>query len=304
MREVVGKFAIDLGERLLRVRRVGDHRRVYFSTHVPPPLLRPFVGAAQAYQVPENPSGVHRGLPSRYLTLVVELAAPLRVSLGGLVSAHGVVGGLHTSPALVDASRPQEGLQYDLTVRGARALLGVPASELSGMAVELTDLLGPQSHALLDQLHRAGSQQERFGLVDAALLRSLRARSAEPIRLPSEVVEAWRLVFASNGQARVSGVAAQVGWSRRHLSEQFRLATGLTPKQAARIARFEAARRVLLDPRRSSLAEVAARCDYADQAHLAREWQALAGCSIGTWLREELPFIQDSAAGPGGGSPA
>lgn len=275
-----------------------------FSTHVPPPLLRPFVGAAQAYQVPENPTGVHRGLPSRYLTLVVELAAPLRVNLGGLVIAHGVVGGLHTSPALLDASGPQEGLQYDLTVRAARALLGVPASELSGIAVDLADLLGSQTHVLLDQLYRAGSQQERFRLLDAALLRRLRARPAEPVTVPSEVAEAWRLVFASNGQARVSAVAAQVGWSRRHLSEQFRLATGLTPKQAARIARFEAARRLLLEPRRPSLAAVAARCDYADQAHLAREWQALAGCSVGTWLREELPFIQDSAARPAGGSPA
>jgi hypothetical protein len=26
--------------------------------------------------------------------------------------------------------------------------------------------------------------------------------------------------------------------------------------------------------------------------HLAREWHWFAGCSIGTWLREELPFVQ------------
>lgn len=66
------------------------------------------------------------------ISLVVELTAPLQVALGGLVSAHAVVGGLHTSAALLEASRPQEGLQYDLSVRSARALLGVPASELSG----------------------------------------------------------------------------------------------------------------------------------------------------------------------------
>jgi AraC-like DNA-binding protein len=122
--------------------------------------------------------------------------------------------------------------------------------------------------------------------------------------VPPEVREAWRLVQRSAGRCRVEDLAAHVGWSRRHLSEQFRLATGLPPKQAARIARFEATRRLLADPRRPPLAEVAARCGYADQPHLAREWRALAGCSVGTWLREELPFVQDSAPVVGGPSPA
>ncbi|MDP9429928.1 MAG: helix-turn-helix transcriptional regulator [Actinomycetota bacterium] len=100
-------------------------------------------------------------------------------------------------------------------------------------------------------------------------------------------------------RCRIEDVAAHVGWSRRHLTERFRLATGLTPKRAARIARFEAARRMLVDPRRPPLAEIAARCRYADQPHLAREWRALAGCSVGTWLRKELPFVQDSVPAQG-----
>ena len=75
----------------------------------------------------------------------------------------------------------------------------------------------------------------------------------------------------------------------------------MTPKQAARIARFQATRRLLVDPRRPPLGEIAARCGYADQPHLAREWRALAGCSVGTWLREELPFVQDT--GPAGAAP-
>ncbi|WP_211489636.1 helix-turn-helix domain-containing protein [Georgenia thermotolerans] len=69
-----------------------------------------------------------------------------------------------------------------------------------------------------------------------------------------------------------------------------------------RIARFEHARALLLGPGRPGLADVAARAGYADQSHLAREWRALAGCSVGTWLREELPFVQDGAALAGAGS--
>jgi AraC-like DNA-binding protein len=269
---------------------------VSFVRHRVPPPLRPFVAEAHGYRTPANPTGVHRGLPSRHLTLVVELAAPLRVTgLGQGVAAHAVLGGLHTRPALIDASRPQDGLQYALTPLAATALFGLPAVELREDVVDLSAVLGRAADRLVADLTAARSWVERFTRLDAALLERLSGSAAS---VPPEVREAWRLLCARDGRYRTSELAAQVGWSRRHLSTQFRLATGLTPKQAARVARFEATRRVLLDPRRPSLAEVAAHCGYADQPHLHREWRALAGCSVGTWLREELPFLQDAEVAP------
>ena len=41
------------------------------------------------------------------------------------------------------------------------------------------------------------------------------------------------------------------------------------------------------------LADLSARLGYADQAHLTREWRAIAGCSSRQWLAEELPNLQD-----------
>lgn len=264
-----------------------------FHTHVPPPPLRPFVASAHGYRVPANPTGLHRGLPSRHLTLVVDLNAPLRVAgLGGSVAAHAVVGGLHISPALIDASLPQEGLQYALTPLGAGALLAVPAAELGGYTVALADLVGARVDQLVDELRDTNDWQARFRLLDAALLSRLGAATAE---VSADVAEAWRVIFESDGRVRVTAVAAHLGCSRRHLSERFRSATGLTPKQAARIARFEAARRLLVASQQPALVDIATRCGYADQSHLAREWRALAGCSIGVWLLEEFPFVQDSA---------
>lgn len=260
---------------------------------MPPPPLRPFIAAAYGYRAAAYPAGVHRGLPSRHLTLVVELLGPLRVAgMGGSLAAHGVVGGLHTAPAMIDASRAQEGLQYALTPLGAQALLGIPAAELSGHTVDLADLIGPTAGRLVDELQHAENWADRFRLLDVALLRRLTTYAT----IPGEVAEAWRMIFAFDGRLRVDSVAAHVGWGRRHLSERFRLATGITPKQAARIARFESARNILTAPARPPLAEIAARCGYADQSHLAREWRSLAGCSVGTWMAEELPFVQDDSA--------
>ena len=261
-------------------------------THVPPPPLQPWVGVAHGYEAPANPTGLHRGLPSRYLTLVVEVLAPLRVAgVGPAVTAHAVVGGLRTRPALIDASLPQTGLQYGLTPLGAGVLLGAPAGELSGLTLDLAELWGAGADELVDRVRAAPGWTERFALVDAALLRRL---SGQTCALPGELAEAWRCVFDSDGRIRVAALAAHIGWSRRHLTDRFRRATGLTAKQAARVARFEAVRRLLLAPGRPGLADVAAVCGYADQAHLARDWHDLAGCTVSAWLREELPFVQDA----------
>ena len=66
--------------------------------------------------------------------------------------------------------------------------------------------------------------------------------------------------------------------------------------------RFHAARGLVLGGS-ASLAEVAARTGYADQAHLTREWRDLAGVPPMTWLREERPFLQDGGGSDGQAGP-
>jgi transcriptional regulator GlxA family with amidase domain len=62
-----------------------------------------------------------------------------------------------------------------------------------------------------------------------------------------------------------AGLADEVGWSRRHLSQRFSDEFGIGPMQAARLLRFGRARKLVVAGSRS-LAEVAIDCGYADQA--------------------------------------
>ena len=131
----------------------------------------------------------------------------------------------------------------------------------------------------------------------------LAARAVEPVVPPPELGEAWRRMRGADGRVRVADLADEVGWSRRHLGERFRTELGLAPKQAARVLRFERAGR-LLRSGRADLAGLAAECGFYDQAHLTNEWRALAGCTPGTWITEELPFLQDGEEAAGRDSPA
>jgi transcriptional regulator GlxA family with amidase domain len=109
------------------------------------------------------------------------------------------------------------------------------------------------------------------------------------------VVEAWRLLEATRGRCRVDRLADHVHLSRRRLSDLFAEELDVTPKQAARTMRFtHAVARIGAGVRAGDLdlAAVAAACGYADQSHLVREFQTLAGTSPSGWIAEEFPNIQ------------
>ncbi|WP_299953561.1 AraC family transcriptional regulator [uncultured Modestobacter sp.] len=285
--------------------------------HRPPAVLRPFVAEVVGYRHEGLTPTLHRGLPSPHLTLVLPLDEPLVMAAhpdpGQAGSAHdALVGGLHTAPALIATGTRQFGVQLSLTPLGARALLGVPAGALASLDVELADLLGPAAAELLDRLRAATGWPARFAALDAALLRLLPDRPALPA---PELAEAWALTTRAAGRLGVAAVAARVGWSERHLRQRFTAEFGLTPKEAARVARFSVARRRLAAAvargRSPDLAVLAAGHGYADQSHLTREWRALAGLPPRRWLAAEhqllrpdadelLRFVQDgtSAGGP------
>jgi AraC-like DNA-binding protein len=242
-------------------------------------------------------AGVHRGLPSRHLTLIASIGEPIDVvAQTDPRQAPGryrfVAGGLQARPAVIATPAVQEGVAIELTPLGSRALLGMPASALWDTSVEAADVVGPAADELWERLHHAGDWPSRFAACDDTFGRLVASAGARP---PApELAGAWELLVASGGTVGVAELAARVGWGRRHLAGRFTVEFGLSPKLAARVVRFERATELLRSPARPALAEVAATCGYYDQPHLNRDFVELAGCSPGEWLAAEFPSVQDS----------
>jgi AraC-like DNA-binding protein len=253
--------------------------------------LRSVVGEHHGYLEHGVAPMRHLGLPSPALTLIFTLHESLQLAQHvdprtppGTFQA--LVGGLHTSPAVVVHDGAQSGIQLDLSPLGARALLGVPAGELAGIDVAAGDVLGPAADELQRRLADAPDWPIRFGVLDDHLGR-LVDDTRQP---PAEVRHAWRLLRASRGTAQIADIAAAVGWSERHLAARFRVEIGLTPKAAARVIRFDRAKRMLR--RGLSGTEAAVRCGYFDQPHLVRDFVAFTGLNPTRWLAAEVGNIQ------------
>jgi len=259
----------------------------------PSSALRPYVAHYTGYLQRGVPAATHRGLPSPYLTLILTIDDPL------VLAAHpdprqpagcydALVGGLHLAPALITHDGRQSGVQVAVHPLGCRALLGLPAGELAGVDVDLAAVLGDsKAEELRGRLRAATTWPTRFAAVDAALAGLVATRHAE---VHPDVAHVFRRLLAAGGNVSAGALAGEVGWSARHLTNRFRGETGLGLKEAARVIRFDRARRRLTPEVR--LADLAADAGYYDQAHLAREFHALAGCSPSRWLADEIGFVQ------------
>ena len=116
--------------------------------------------------------------------------------------------------------------------------------------------------------------------------------------MPDAMAWAWRGLAITHGRVPVHALAREIGFSRRHFGERFISEFGVTPKAAARVFRFERACRLFLrSPRR--IVDVAIASGFHDQAHMVREWHALAGCTPREWILGQLPFLQDYEIGGG-----
>jgi AraC-like DNA-binding protein len=261
------------------------------AQRLPAACLRPFIARYGGFRISGPAFGATRGMPSRHVTVMLGLGAPFRIA--GVGSFTSFVAGLHERANVIEGApagatpRDIAGIHLVLKPLGTRLLLGAPAGILAGRIQHLEDVLGAPVHAeLQSRLRDARSWSERFDILDEVLARRLSAYHT------GELHWTWQRITAAGGSTCIEHLAREIGWSRRHLSERFRAEVGVTPKTLARIARFEQAC-ALLKRAPGRIADVAAAAGYHDQSHMTRDWRALGGCTPSTWIREELPFVQD-----------
>jgi AraC-like DNA-binding protein len=229
-------------------------------------------------------------VPRTSIRLFINLGQPMQVRHGpapkGIVGrVTSFVSGIGDKLLVHEHRGRQQGIAVYLTPRGASALFGIPPGELTNVVVELSELLGTRADRLVSQLAEIPDWDARLALLDRVLERWM----THSATLSEPVLSAWLQLCESEGQVRIGEVAEQIGWSRKHLVVKFHKELGLSPKQVGRVLRFERAVHLLRRSCRPRLTDIAASCGFSDQAHFAREFRALAGCTATQYLSAQLP---------------
>jgi AraC-like DNA-binding protein len=152
------------------------------------------------------------------------------------------------------------------------ALLGVAAGRLLNTTQPAEPLLGDFAARLRAVDVGAGTLDHAAHLLDQCLLPE-RQRWAAPDPL---VREAAQQLVDSDGAVGIAALAESFGVSDRTLRRRFSTATGLAPKQFARIRRLLAAGQHAMTGEQR-WGEIAAAAGYADQPHLHHDFVELTG---------------------------
>jgi transcriptional regulator GlxA family with amidase domain len=144
--------------------------------------------------------------------------------------------------------------------------------------VPLRDLWGDDARRLEDQLWAAPAPVE-------AILSALRLRE-RTVSLQDDTARAVLAVLDRQDSIppSVPAMARQLGLSERTLRRRCETAFGYGPKTLARILRFQRFLRLLRRSAEPRLADIAAACGFADQAHLTRDVRALGGLTPGGFV--------------------
>ncbi len=266
-----------------------------FHLHQPRPPLDRFVELVTYYEGHDPSHSKEKLLPDGAVEIVVDLTdTPKRLyDRGDLVRSVSFrkawISGMRNDWIAIEAASGASMTVIRFRPGGAFPFLGFPAEAITDTVVELDAVLGVAGTSLRDRILEAPTVPLKLAAVEAWLLERAAGRlDADPV-----VEHATGRLFAPAG-FRIADLALEIGYSQRHLLGLFRRWVGITPKQYARIRRFQqvlnhVARKEGADPAAEDLelrgrppeepdwADVAVLHGYYDQSHLARDFRELAG---------------------------
>lgn len=225
-------------------------------------------------------------LPDGCVEVIVHLGDPFRVQAEDGTSAvqpRALLAGPGTAPVRLQPTGRIDviGARF---VAGAAEWFDEPLSAFAERLPPLDEVSGPWARGLPEELAEPRAGESWTAVLDRHFLSAARQRGKRKARALALAVERLR---ATGGGSGVDALARELGLSTRQLERRFLADVGLGPKVFACLVRFQHALRLLSGARPGSLAAVAARAGYYDQAHLARDFTRFAGCSPGRFLRRD-----------------
>lgn len=229
-----------------------------------------------------------RHFPHGRLELVVHLGPVYHRVVGDRVEAFTptCLAGLFLEPDVIEAPPgPSAVLGMRLYPAGAFAVVGRPLHEITGLTVDLEDLVAGAAAELAEGCAAARTPEGRV----RAAARWLEAR-VRAHRGPDPAV-AWmaRELERRAGAVSIRRLRERTGWSRSRLTTLFREQIGVPPKTLGRVLRFRKALE-MVNRERAPLSEIALAAGYYDQPHFNGEFRELSGLTPTEYLaRRRFP---------------
>ena len=166
----------------------------------------------------------------------------------------------------------------------ALSWFGVPLSEIVNSRVPLAEFWRDDAERLFDKVSGTCGVPEIAITLESFLLKRLAG-----VGLADRHVALLRRAAGDDchpARVNLDRLAPCLGMSERTLRRRCLDAFGYGFKTLDRVLRFQRFVRLAAHPSKGSLAELAARAGYADQAHMTREVQRMSGATAGEFVAQ------------------
>lgn len=209
----------------------------------------------------------------------------------------GWLSGAHQRYLVIDALPGSSMIGAHFRPGGAAAVLGFPASELTGSVAELDTFWGGQVWNWRDRLLEALGPRQKFRVFEEFLAARMVLASRGSAGSPA-ILRALQHLLDGSGAQRIDQLATQLGMSHKHFIERFRGTVGLAPKAFYRVRRFRRALESVHKRRQVDWARLAADCGYFDQAHFIKDFTSFSGLSPSAYRAAANPEEPGFAPAP------
>jgi AraC-like DNA-binding protein len=236
-----------------------------------------------------------RVVPSGTIELVVNLHEnELRIydPQGGRCRplSGAVISGAYKHSFVIDTQEHASIVGIHFKPGGAFSFLGVEASELADIHIDLEALWGRSAIELRERLSTANTPAERFGLLEEALM----AHLFRPLARHHAVLFALDTFGRADPDLAVRDVARYAGLSHRRFIQLFAREVGMSPKLFCRVRRFQLALETVRQTAVPDWSGLALDCGYYDQSHLIHDFRYFMNLSPTEFIRQRSETVMEN----------
>lgn len=189
------------------------------------------------------------------------------------------ISGMKTEYILIDASVSSM-IGVHFKPGGTYPFFDFPVNELNNLTIEMDTIWHNEVHGIRDRILNEPEVEFKFAILQDYLLQKIKRKTEPNLLVQYAVDELLKLPQVWT----IDRLTQKIGISQKHLIHLFKKHVGLSPKQFARIAKFQKVIQLVGNHQQVEWTPIAYECGYYDQAHFIKEFQAFSGINPSSYL--------------------
>jgi len=219
-------------------------------------------------QIPDGEPELHIGYhdTTADFSLNKKNYGSFRSTVVGVNSLNNVLG-------LSALKRPHKCIIVKFKTHGLYEIFKVPLSAFFDQIIETNLIFGKNIETLYNKLDDSLSLKERMDYIDKFLLSRLKLNKNKKSNI-KRCLQAVEIMKKHKGNIPMASMYKQLAISERPLQRDFRIVTGLSPKEFCRTIRFNYMFDTINASKSNNYSNIIDFCGYYDQAHLINDFKS------------------------------